>query len=161
MKVLLGLFSLMRLTFSLHAESKVSRVPKVRKVTRVTKAFKVSKDRKASKVLKVSRASKELKEIKATKATKATLSLGMKFQPQRVKNLKVRKATKATLVILVSITVQPNPKSTKRNLSGLIRQKKNQLLLSTLPTFLDFNKNLILKSNFQPKSQKELNSFQS
>lgn len=122
MKVLLGLFSLMRLTFSLHAESKVSRVPKVRKVTRVTKAFKVSKGRKASKVLKASRAFKELKAIKETKATRATLSLGMKSQQLRARNSKVKRVIKATLAILVFIMVQLSQKLTKKNSFGLIHQ---------------------------------------
>lgn len=160
-KALLGHFFLMRLIFSLRAESKVSKGLKERKVTKATKASRVSKARKVSKALKVSKVSKVPRVTRETKAIKATRSLGTKSRHRRAKNSKVKRATKAILVILASTTVQLNPKSTKRNLFGLIHQKKNQLLPLTLLTSLDFNKNLILKFNSQPKSQKELNSSQS
>ena len=160
-KALLGHFSLMRLIFSLRAESKVNKVLKEKKVTKATKVSKASKDHKVFKALKVSRASKVPRATRAIKATKATRSLGTKSRHRRAKNSKVKRATKAILVILVFTTAQLNPKSTKRNLFGLIHQKKNQLLPLTLLTSLDFNKNLILKFNSQPKSQKGLNSSQS
>nr|DAT87640.1 MAG TPA: hypothetical protein [Caudoviricetes sp.] len=161
MKVLHGLFSLTHLIFSLRAESRVSKVLKVKKVTRATKVYKVSKDHKVSKVLKASRVSKAPRATRETKAIKVTRSLGTKSQHRRAKNSKVKKVTKAILVILVSITVQLNLKSIKRNWFGLTLQKKNQLPQSTSLTFLAFKRNSILKSNFQPKSQKELNSSQS
>ena len=107
MKALLGLFSLMRLTFSLRAESKVNKVLKEKKAIKATKAFRVFK---------------ELRVIKETKVTKATRLLGMKFQRLRVKNSKVRKAIKVILAILVFIMVQLSQKLIKRSLFGLIRQ---------------------------------------
>nr|DAH62998.1 MAG TPA: hypothetical protein [Bacteriophage sp.] len=147
-------------TLNSRAENRVKKAIRATRATKVTKVSKEFKDRKAFKALKVFKAFKALKVTKVTREIRVTHLLGTKFQHQHAKNSKVKRVTKAIQVILVSTTAQLSLKSTKRNSSGSILQKKNQLLQSTLLTFLAFKRNLTLKSNFQPKSLKELNSSQ-